>query len=247
MPYLQLTLPNSFPTSLQLIELFILGCILGVFTYRTAQNRTHERFLLHPQGLFKEKFSIYDILSPISLGAALAWVFWLKPPEIALIYSLSFCLLWFACAVDASCFILPDRSTIGLIVLGTIGSVLVPQLHGVMTWQEGLIKSLLGSLSGLLLMGSLLGLGFLLLRKQGVGIGDIKLMVGFGALFGYQAPFFILTAAAFIGLGVSVWKKLSRGDMLPLGPCLCASALLWIAGGYYPTANFFQAFFRIFQ
>lgn len=92
------------------------------------------------------------------------------------------------------------------------------------------------------LLGIAVGAGFLLLvafvyekikKREGLGLGDVKLAAMLGAFFGWQAMLMILLIASvlgsLIGLGVIAWKRDWRYP-LPFGPFLAVAAygqLFW--------------------
>ncbi|SPH27486.1 Type 4 prepilin-like proteins leader peptide-processing enzyme [Ascidiaceihabitans donghaensis] len=66
--------------------------------------------------------------------------------------------------------------------------------------------------------------------RDGLGLGDVKLMVGLGALAGpYELPVLVLVGAV-IGLGLALWqRKLDAHHPVPFGAALCcAGALIWL-------------------
>ena len=65
--------------------------------------------------------------------------------------------------------------------------------------------------------------------REGLGLGDAKLMGGLGAWFGWQALPFILLMAAGIGLvavlaSVALGRKITAATRVPLGTCLAVAA-----------------------
>jgi leader peptidase (prepilin peptidase)/N-methyltransferase len=93
------------------------------------------------------------------------------------------------------------------------------------------------------LMGALIGAGFILLvygayyllrRKEGIGMGDVTMMLLIGAFLGWQLTFFTLVLASFLGVLVGVYfilaKRKSLQYALPFGTFLAPAAfvsLLW--------------------
>jgi len=67
--------------------------------------------------------------------------------------------------------------------------------------------------------------------REGLGLGDAKLLGALGAWFGWQALPFILLAASLLGLvtalagAVRSGGRLNAQSMLPLGTFLCVAAL----------------------
>ncbi|AZV80606.1 prepilin peptidase (plasmid) [Parasedimentitalea marina] len=142
---------------------------------------------------------------------------------------LSCLLLWLLIGLavaDLLWFRLPDGLTLALFLTVLIGA-----------WQaDTLTLTLWGALLG---GGSFWGLrvGYRLLRgRQGLGFGDVKLMVGLGGFSGpYDLPLMVLLAAL-SGLGAALVLAWRGGDVrslgqraLPFGTALCAAAaVLWL-------------------
>mmetsp|Transcript_316 Transcript_316/g.872 ORF Transcript_316/g.872 Transcript_316/m.872 type:complete len:243 (+) Transcript_316:18-746(+) len=93
------------------------------------------------------------------------------------------------------------------------------------------------------LIGAAIGAGaFLLIRwsygvlrgREGLGLGDVKLMVGLGAATGpWDMPLLVLIGAglALLGAVLTGRKGLAKDHPLPFGTALCTSAaILWVAG-----------------
>ena len=78
---------------------------------------------------------------------------------------------------------------------------------------------------------------WLLRRREGLGLGDVKLMVGLGAFSGpYDLPLLVLLAAVMalvVALGQRLVNRqsLAADRPLPFGAALCAAAaMLWLTG-----------------
>jgi prepilin signal peptidase PulO-like enzyme (type II secretory pathway) len=80
-----------------------------------------------------------------------------------------------------------------------------------------------------LAIGLSLKYGFMYLRKKdGLGMGDVKLLCGAGVWLASSisfVPFLFFAGVLGIAFGV-VWRVLGRGQMFPFGPALAAS--LWV-------------------
>lgn len=144
---------------------------------------------------------------------------WLTAAVLWLLLALSICdLIWMR---------LPNLLTGALFVVAIAWVLLDP-------WGD-IWLSLIGAAVG---SGSFLGLrlAYQALRgREGLGLGDIKLMAGLGALLGpFDLPLLVLLAA--LGaLAMSVLRSLQTGNALratqalPFGTALCAAgALLWV-------------------
>lgn len=134
---------------------------------------------------------------------------------------------WFllgAAVLDAEYLWLPDRLTLSLLGLGLwLG-------HG--SFADRCIGAAAGG--GLLLA---LALGYRHFRgRDGLGLGDVKLVAALGAWLGWQALPQLLLAASVCGLLLALWLALSGrrpgpATRLPFGVCLCVVAFpLWLLG-----------------
>jgi leader peptidase (prepilin peptidase)/N-methyltransferase len=85
----------------------------------------------------------------------------------------------------------------------------------------------------------------LVLPRDAMGFGDVKLMGAIGAFLGWQSTLFTLGAGALIGSLISVTLILvGRKDWatrIPLVPYLSLGALLWVFGGKSAVATWFQS------
>lgn len=124
--------------------------------------------------------------------------------------------------LDARHHWLPDALTLPLAFLGlTIG----PWVTGV-TWPDALIGAAAG-------YGALLAvaLGYRALRgREGLGLGDAKLLGALGAWFGWQAlPFILLasslTALLWVGALALGGAEIGRSTRIAFGTFLCIAAV----------------------
>lgn len=164
---------------------------------------------------------------------------------IYLIYGLSFvtpvyCLAVFglllATFVDLKEMWIPDRVSIGGMIVFPILSMLVPELHGASDWLGGLVASAIGLAVGFGLFYGIGVLGKLAFKKEAMGFGDVKLMGGLGALLGWQAVLYILffsaLAGSVIGGVLIAMNKKELSSRIPYGPYLALAAFSWILGGF---------------
>ena len=139
--------------------------------------------------------------------------------------------------IDLDHFYLPDRVTIGGMVLGVPLSFLVPEMQG----QEDRLAALYWSLGGM--AGAfffLWGVGAIfskLFRKEALGFGDVKLIGAVGAFFGPWAALFTVILSSVVGsvAGVALMvrgrAKLGGFTAVPYGPFLAIGALVWMYWG----------------
>ena len=130
---------------------------------------------------------------------------------------------------------IPDRCTIGGMIIGPILSFLIPSMHGSADHVEALIRSLVGLGVGFGLLWSVSFLGKLALKKDAMGFGDVKLMGALGAFFGYESVLFIIFVSSLLGslIGVTfiVSGKKEWQSRIPFGPYIALAALIWLFGG----------------
>lgn len=151
-----------------------------------------------------------------ALAAALA------PFPLALGWMVAGWMLLTLAVLDARHYWLPDALTLALAFLGlTIG----PWVTGV-----ALTDSVIGAVAG---YGALMAVAFAyraLRGREGLGLGDAKLLGALGAWAGWQAlPMLLFLASALalvfaVGQALIQRKRLDAHTMLPLGTFLCMAA-----------------------
>lgn len=128
--------------------------------------------------------------------------------------------------IDLDHKIIPDSLSLGGIPLGFAASFVT----GV-GWSDSLLGILLGG-------GSLLAvaLGYqLLMKREGMGMGDVKLLAAVGAFLGWKAILFTIFASSVAGATVGlIAMKASRADRhleIPYGPFLALGATVYLFFG----------------
>jgi prepilin signal peptidase PulO-like enzyme (type II secretory pathway) len=124
--------------------------------------------------------------------------------------------------IDLKTMLLPDGFIIALLI-AVIGVRLVDYFY---YSPLTLISALIGAAIG----GGFLLLLWIITRGRGIGLGDVKLMVPLGLLFGPLGTLTLLFLAYLVG-GLLAIYLLARGrahlkTALPFGPFLCGAALL---------------------
>lgn len=123
--------------------------------------------------------------------------------------------------------ILPDHLTIPLFLLALIYGLLRSDL----SLKQVLIGALLGS--GFLFM--VYALYFLIRKKEGLGTGDIMLMLGIGAFLGIKGTILTLILATFSGALVGLFFLLGQKKgwqfALPFGSFLAPAAFVSLVWG----------------
>jgi len=143
---------------------------------------------------------------------------WVYAPFTAALVVLTF--------LDLQYFWLPDLITLPGIALGLTAALILPQLN--------FFSALLGAVLGAALFQ---GVRWVYARvtggkRQGMGLGDVKLMAFIGAVLGVEALPWVLFSSAALGslVGVVVAWRSGRGRLTPIpyGPFLVVGALLFL-------------------
>lgn len=160
----------------------------------------------------------------IEVGSGLigAICFWAFPPLPALTLAVGGWLLLTLAVLDARHYWLPDALTLPLAALGlTVGDWVLPA-----PFPERLWGAIIGA-------GSLfiLAMGYRRLRgRDGLGLGDAKLLGAIGGWLGWQPlPFVLLFASLLALLGVAALRLMGHAvdgkTRVPFGTFLCVAVL----------------------
>lgn len=130
--------------------------------------------------------------------------------------------------IDALHRLLPDAITLGLIPLGA-ALALFPEAWAP-AWPVSFLESVIGALLGGGLLWAVM-FGFKRLTgREGMGLGDVKLLAGLGAWLGYPALPPMLLFASVSGLlfwiVLAVLNKADRGYEVPFGTFLAGASLM---------------------
>lgn len=152
--------------------------------------------------------------------------------------------------IDLDHFYLPDRVTIGGMLLGVPASVLIPELQLERTWLDALCWSVAGLAFGFFFLW---GMGWLfskLFKKDALGFGDVKLMGAVGAFFGPTAVLFALIVSSIVGSVVGIAlivrgkAKLGGFTAVPYGPFIAVATLVWMFWGPQLVSFYIRMFAR---
>lgn len=123
---------------------------------------------------------------------------------------------------DLSHRIIPNVITYPGIVLGLIGSLVV--------LPAGIVNSVLGVLVGGGLLWFLAWVSPYIFGKEGMGLGDVKLIAMVGAFLGWKPVLLTILIGSLVGsiVGGSLiaMNRLSRRQYIPFGPFLALGAVL---------------------
>lgn len=161
---------------------------------------------------------LWALLLAIHFGVSWAWLVYMVAGGLLIIMSF----------IDFEEYILPDIFTLSGAVLAFAGTVF---LVG-MPWLDSLLGAIIGA-GGFWLLQQ----GYSLLRRvEGLGTGDIKLMLMLGALVGWQGLPMLIFLSALTALAASLYymaKNARQGlqTRIPFGPFLSLGAMLQILYG----------------
>ena len=154
------------------------------------------------------------------LFALAAWKFGPNPATLAWCAALA--LLVSMAMIDLDTKYLPDDLTYPLLW----GGLLVAALG----WTIPLSAAVWGAVAGYVPLWLIAGGFALLMKRQGMGGGDLKLLAALGAWLGWQAILPIILIASIVGLCVNVPRmmlgKHQRHQQYPFGPFLVGGGLI---------------------
>lgn len=148
-------------------------------------------------------------------------VTWIQLPEMIAHY-LTFILIIPVSLIDFEHYIIPDEISLGGLAVG----VIVCFIPGGITPLESLYGVLAGG-GSLWVMGYL---GSIILKKEAMGDGDVKMMAWFGALFGPAVMAGTIFLGSIVGIfihyGQVLFYKKENNNPFPFGPALYAGLFI---------------------
>ena len=144
---------------------------------------------------------------------------------LLIILSLGFIVIFF---IDLKHFIIPDVITFPLMALGFIKSF-IPNLDPIFPYY---VLSLIGGIFGYGIIWGIIFFYKQVKKKEGMGLGDAKLLAVIGFWFGLDAvPFiiFLSSTIALISVAPDLIKKSKKmSTQIPFGPYIIAANLIFL-------------------
>ncbi len=141
------------------------------------------------------------------------------------ILGLSFIIIFF---IDLKHYIIPNVLTFSLMVIGFVKSF-DPNLNPIF---PNFINSLIGGIFGYLIIWSIIYFYKQVINKEGMGLGDAKLLSAIGFWFGWiSIPFVIFLSSIIALLFVipSLMKKSKKlSSQIPFGPYIIIGTLIYL-------------------
>ena len=137
--------------------------------------------------------------------------------------------------IDLEFYIIPDQISYGGIVLGPLFAMIHPSHLDVSSHLGSFLLSVLGGLVG---GGSLWLVGWvakIFMKKEAMGLGDVKLMMVVGAWLGWKsavaAIMFASILGSIVGVILVVSHRLRMESRVPFGPFLSLGTLIFMLWG----------------
>jgi leader peptidase (prepilin peptidase)/N-methyltransferase len=158
--------------------------------------------------------------------------------SVYIFYLIFCCLLIVGSIVDLKLYIIPNEITYTGLILAPIASLLCVGSRNLNNAQgyfdnsaNQWLASLQVSIIGIFVAGGMIFLcgviGKLILRKDAMGFGDVKLMGVIGGFIGWKLAVATFFLAPFFGLLFGIPRLISkRGKMIPYGPFLSLAAFI---------------------
>lgn len=205
----------------------------------------------------RQSFSMRYALLEL-LGGLLFFVCWIQfSPLVAMVGMLFVALLIVATFIDLDHMIIPDRCSIGGMLIAVLLSFILPELHGFSevglgAHLEAGLSAIVGAIVGAGLVYWIAVLGEVVLGKAAMGEGDVKFLGCIGAFCGWQGALFGLFGGAVIGCAILLplillgrifgWQhtiideegatevQVAFGSCVPFGPMLSVAGLVYFLG-----------------
>ena len=189
------------------------------------------------------------------------WVFCRRhgePIAVFVVYEALVCALVAATFIDYDLFIIPNEITLPGIALSPVVSAAIPSLQEFIPLRHAYhltpwlpVNAFITSLIGVVVSGGLVymagEMGRLILRKECMGFGDVKLMAMVGGILGWQIGVAVFFIAPFFGLTHGLYSLIFRRQhVIPYGPYL---SMATIAGVFlqFQLRTFVDVFTWIFR
>ena len=177
---------------------------------------------------FKISFQYFVVELLVALGFLISFHFFGFSIATLLLFILTifFVIIFF---IDLKHFIIPNELTFPLMAIGFLKSF-DPNLNQYLF--PNYINSLIGGVVGYLIIWFIIFAYKRLRNKEGMGLGDAKLLSAIGFWFGWISIPFILFFSSFVALGFAipslVNKSKTMSSQIPFGPYLVLGCVLYL-------------------
>ena len=172
------------------------------------------------------QYPLVELLSVLSFVAVYFFYGITTTTLLFIILALTFIIIFF---IDLKHYIIPNSLTFPLMVLGFIKSF-DPNLDNFLF--PNYINSLIGGVIGYLIIWLIIFVYKKIRNKEGMGLGDAKLLSAIGFWFGWVSIPFVLFLSSIIALGLSlpslINKSKNLSSQIPFGPYIILGITLYI-------------------
>jgi leader peptidase (prepilin peptidase) / N-methyltransferase len=190
---------------------------------------------------FSPRYLLVEVLTAL-LSAFLYWKLVMTAPGVAIEVRLARYALYFTFVGVLVVLSFIDLDTKRLPDVITIPAAIVLFLAGFGAHDVPWLERLIGMAAGYLVVRVISDGYYYLTGREGLGLGDGKLLAVVGAVLGWRAILIVIFMASFIGIMVSVpilllqRRKQSAGEsvrhtQVPFGPFLSLSAVIYLLFG----------------
>ena len=176
------------------------------------------------------KINIKYLLVELICALSFVWFFYLFGLSFTtllfFILSIFFVIIFF---IDLKHFIIPNELTFPLMAIGLLKSF-DPNLNQYLF--PNFLNSLIGGVAGYIIIWMIIFIYKRLRNKEGMGLGDAKLLSAIGFWFGWISIPFILFFSSFIALVLAIPSLINKSknlsSQIPFGPYLILGCILYL-------------------
>ena len=176
------------------------------------------------------KINVKYLLVELICALSFVWFFYLFGLSLTtllfFILSIFFIIIFF---IDLKHFIIPNELTFPLMAIGLLKSF-DPNLNQYLF--PNFLNSLIGGVAGYIIIWMIIFIYKRLRNKEGMGLGDAKLLSAIGFWFGWISIPFILFFSSFIALVLAIPSLINKSknlsSQIPFGPYLVLGSVLYL-------------------
>ena len=176
------------------------------------------------------KINVKYLLVELVCALSFVWFFYLFGLSLTtllfFILSIFFVIIFF---IDLKHFIIPNELTFPLMAIGLFKSF-DPNLNQYLF--PNFLNSVIGGVAGYLIIWMIIFIYKRLRNKEGMGLGDAKLLSAIGFWFGWISIPFILFFSSFIALILAIPSLMNKSknlsSQIPFGPYLILGCVLYL-------------------
>ena len=176
------------------------------------------------------KINVKYLLVELICALSFVWFFYLFGLSLTtllfFILSIFFIIIFF---IDLKHFIIPNELTFPLMAIGLFKSF-DPNLNQYLF--PNFLNSVIGGVAGYLIIWMIIFIYKRLRNKEGMGLGDAKLLSAIGFWFGWISIPFILFFSSFIALVLAIPSLINKSknlsSQIPFGPYLILGCILYL-------------------